>query len=449
VTTPLKPAILYFHDDYSPSQRLLAGIPRYHRAGATSLTMRILFLSDHFLPEPSAPAAHVYERAKLWVRAGHSVTVLCSAPNFPEGKVFPGYRNALRTVEILDGIRIVRVVTYIAANEGVIRRTIDYVSYMLSAFLMAWLEKRPDVIISTSPHLFVPMAGVLHAMFRRVPHVFEIRDLWPASIAATNALGGASRALGALERLELFLYRRSERILALTPAFKTDLVRRGICAEKIDVVINGANLELFRPSTSRDPAIEAEFKLKNRFVVGYLGTLGLAHGLENVIDAAELLRGTEVTFLFVGVGAAKSELEAQARVRNLDNVAFASRQEKSAMPRFWSVCDASLVHLRADPVFETVIPSKIFEAMAVGIPTIYAAPRGEGSSIVEHCGSGIVVAPMNAGALAEATLALARDDGLRVRLAAAAVRSAPLYSRTRQAEDSLKVLQRATGVTPE
>ena len=407
--------------------------------------MRILFFSDHFLPEPSAPAAHVYERAKLWVAAGHAVTVLCSAPNFPEGKVFPGYRNALRTVELLDGIRVVRIITYITANEGVVRRTLDYVSYMLSAFVSAWFEKRPDVIISTSPHLFVPMAGVLHAMLRRVPHVFEIRDLWPASIAATNALGGASRALRALERLELFLYRHSARVLALTPAFKTDLVRRGISADKIDVVINGANLELFQPGRPRDPAIEAEFQLGDRFVVGYLGTLGLAHGLGNVLDAAELLRGTEVTFFFVGVGAAKAELESQARARKLDNVVFAPRQEKSAMPRFWSVCDASLVHLRADPVFESVIPSKIFEAMAVGLPTIYAAPRGDGSSIVDHCGCGIVVAPMDAAALANAALTLARDTGLRARLSAAAVRSAPLYSRTRQASDSLRVLQHAAG----
>ena len=405
--------------------------------------MRILFLSDHFFPEPSAPAAHVYERARLWVSHGHRVTVLCSAPNFPEGKLFPGYRNALRTVEVLDGIRVVRVLTYMCANEGTIRRTLDYLSYACSAFVMACSEERPDVVISTSPHLFVPLAGVLHARLRRVPHVFEIRDLWPASIAATEALARASFSLRMLEKLELFLYHRSARILALTPAFKTDLVRRGIPAEKIDVVINGANLELFRPGMPRDRCIEAQFELGGRFVVGYLGTLGLAHGLESVLDAAELLRGAPVTFLFVGVGAAKAELESQARRRMLDNVAFAPRQEKAAMPAFWSVCDASLVHLRAAPLFETVIPSKIFEAMAVGVPTIYAAPRGEGSRIIEQHGAGIVVAPMDPAALASACLMLAHDPQLRARLASAAALAAPLYSRTRQAEDSLAVLQRA------
>ncbi|HEY7995213.1 MAG TPA: glycosyltransferase family 4 protein [Steroidobacteraceae bacterium] len=405
--------------------------------------MRILFLSDHFFPEPSAPAAHVYERARLWVRQGHQVTVLCSAPNFPEGKLFPGYRNALRTVETLDGIRVVRVLTYMSANEGTFRRTLDYLSYACSALLMAWREARPDVVISTSPHLFVPLAGVLHARLRGVPHVFEIRDLWPASIAATEALARMSLPLRLLEKLELSLYRSSARILALTPAFKIDLVRRGIPADKIDVVINGANLELFRPGMPRDTAIERQYGLAGRFVVGYLGTLGLAHGLENVLDAAERLRGTSVTFLFVGVGAAKADLEVQVRRRALDNVRFAPRQEKAAMPAFWSVCDASLVHLRAAPLFGTVIPSKIFEAMAVGVPTIYAAPRGEGSHIVELHDAGIVVAPMDPGALAAACLTLAQDPQLRARLAAAASQAAPLYSRTRQAEDSLAVLRRA------
>ena len=405
--------------------------------------MRILFLSDHFYPEPSAPAAHVHERAKLWVSQGHEVTVLCSAPNFPEGKLFAGYRNAWRAVENLDGIRVVRVRTYITANEGTIRRTLDYLSYALSAFLMAFAERRPDVVISTSPHLFVPLAGVLHAGVRALPHVFEIRDLWPASIAATRALTGRSRTLRALERLELFLYRRSARILALTPAFKADLMRRGIRAEKIDVVINGANLDLFRPGLARDPQLEAELALAGRFVIGYLGTLGLAHGLENVLDAAELLEGTEVTFLFVGVGAARADLQARVRSRGLANVVFVGRQEKSAMPRYWSLCDASLVHLRADPLFATVIPSKIFEAMAVGVPTLYAAPRGEGSRIIEQHGAGLVVAPMDPAALAGAALSLARDASLRRRLAAAAARAAPLYSRSRQAEDSLAVLQRA------
>jgi colanic acid biosynthesis glycosyl transferase WcaI len=408
--------------------------------------VRILFFSDHFYPEPSAPAAHVFERARLWVRAGHSVTVICSAPNFPEGKIFPGYRNRLRTVEHLEGVRVVRVVTYITANEGIFRRTLDYVSYMLSSFLLAWLEDRPDVVVSTSPHLFVPMAGLLHAICRRIPHVFEIRDLWPASIVATKALAGnGARALRLLERVELWLYKHSARVLVLTPSFERDLVRRGIGSGKIDVVVGGANLELFQPGMPRDEEIEERFGLRHKFVVGYLGTMGLAHGLENVLEAAHRLRGGDVVFLFVGVGAAKAALESEARSRNLDNVVFAPRQLKSDMPRFWSVCDVSLVHLRNDPVFETVIPSKIFEAMAVGLPTLYVAPRGDGATIVERHGAGIVVPPMNAEALANSIRMLARDRALRSELAEGARRAAPLYSRSRQADATLVVLERAVG----
>lgn len=406
--------------------------------------MRILFFSDHFYPEPSAPAAHVFERAKLWVRAGHSVTVICSAPNFPEGKVFPGYRNSLRTIEYLEGVRVVRVLTYITANEGIIRRTMDYVSYMISSFLFAWPEARPDVVVSTSPHLFTPMAGVFHAACRRIPHVFEIRDLWPASIVATKALGeGGGGVARLLERIELGLYRRSKRVLALTPAFKRDLVRRGIDSGKIDVVIGGANLELFRPGMPRDEEIERQFGLRNKFVVGYLGTLGLAHGLKNVLDAAERVRGTDIVFFFVGVGAAKAGLESEARARNLGNVVFAPRQLKNEMPRFWSVCDVSLVHLRDDPVFETVIPSKIFEAMAVGLPSLYVAPKGDGSAIVEQHRAGIVVPPMNADALAESVRNLASDHALRAELAEGARGAATLYSRSRQADATLAVLERA------
>ena len=407
--------------------------------------MRILFFSDHFFPEPSAPAAHVYERAKLWVAAGHDVTVLCSAPNFPEGKIFSGYKNRLRTVENLSGIRVVRVMTYITANEGTVRRTLDYFSYMFAASVIACFEPRPDVIISTSPHLFVPMTGVLHGILRKIPHVFEIRDLWPASIAATNTLHNGSRLLKMLERLELFLYRRSARILAFTSAFKIDLVKRGIDPQKIDVVLNGANLELFKPGLSRDLDIESKYGLRDRFVVGYLGTIGLAHGLENVLAAAEILRETDIVFFFVGVGAAKSELELLSRKRGLYNIVFAPRQEKASMPGFWSVCNASLVHLRSDPVFKTVIPSKIFEAMAVGLPTIYAGPRGEGSEIIEEHGAGIVVRPMDPEALATAARALALDRVLCSSLGGGAARAAPLYSRARQADDSLKVLERAAG----
>lgn len=403
--------------------------------------MRIIFFSDHFRPEPSAPAAHVYERSLHWVRDGHEVTVVTSAPNFPEGKVYPGYRNRVRAIEEMDGIRVVRVGTFITRNEGFALRTLDYASYMVSSFLLAQIERRPDVVISTSPHLFAAMAGTTYARARRVPHVVEIRDLWPASIRSTVSLRG-ERLYNALEGIELGIYRRSARIISLTHSFVGDMTRRGVPEEKIDVVINGANLELFSPR-ERDAEIEERYGLRGRFVIGYLGTIGLAHGLENVIAAAELLRDTPITFLFVGVGAAKEALERAVAERTLENVVFAPRQLKEDMPRFWSVCDAGLIHLKDDELFATVIPSKIFESMAMGLPVLYAGPRGEGTGIVERHEAGLCVSSSAPRELANAARRLAGDSELRERLAANSLAAAPEYSRTRHARATMASLERA------
>ncbi len=404
--------------------------------------MRILFFADNFKPETNAPATHIYERCRIWARDGHNVTVITCAPNFPEGRVYDGYTNRLRQVEQIDGIRVVRVKTYITANEGFLRRTLDYASYVPTAVLAALGEQKPDVVIASSPQLFVAVAGVCYAMLRRVPHVFELRDLWPASILATSSMQ-RGRLYRLLERLELFLYRRSRRILSFTHAFKTDLIERGVSAEKIDVVINGASLDLFAPQSHRDQEIEQSYGLAGRFVVGYLGTLGLAHGLENVAHAAELMQDEPVTFLFVGGGAARENLQRAVVERNLKNVVLVPRQPKELLAKFWSVCDASLVHLKDDPVFASVIPSKIFESMAVGLPILYVGPDGEGDKIVLEHDAGLVIPPAQPAALAAAVRRLMSDAKLRERLAANSRDAAPLYSRERQAAKTLDVLARA------
>jgi glycosyltransferase involved in cell wall biosynthesis len=269
----------------------------------------------------------------------------------------------------------------------------------------------------------------------------EIRDLWPATIAATGSMG-KGWVYRRLEALELWLYRSSAKIISLTRAFERDLVSRGIPAGKVEVVVNGANLELFSPRP-RDSEVERSYHLAGRFVIGYLGTLGLTHGLENVIAAAEQLRGTRVTFFFVGVGADKAHLEELVSARSLSNVVFAPRQLKEEMPRYWSVCDASLIHLKDDPVFSTVIPSKIFESMAMGLPILFVGPRGEGSEIVAETGAGIVIPPGRPAALAEAALDLGNNPARCRALGEKSLVAAPRWSRERQARDTLSVLTRA------
>lgn len=406
--------------------------------------MRILFFADNFKPETNAPATHIYERCRYWASWGHQVTVVTGAPNFPEGRVYAGYKNRLRSVEMIDGIRVIRGWTYITANEGTLRRTLDYASFVPSAVLNSLSEERPDVVISSSPQLFTTLAGVIYSKLRGVPHVFELRDIWPASIAAVSGLK-PGRMIRMLEKLELWLYDQSRRILSFTESFRHDLTRRGVLSEKIDTVINGASLDLFAPQRVKDAELVQKLNLQGRYVVGYLGTWGLAHQLENVIDTALLLRNQPVTFLFVGGGAARDMLTELVAKHQLTNVLLIPRVDKKELARYWSLCDASLVHLKDDPLFSTVIPSKIFESMAVGLPMLYVGPPGEGDKIVLEHEAGLVIPPAQPELLAAATRQLLDQPELRARLAKNSEAAAPLYSRERQARRGLNVLRRAIG----
>ncbi|MSO84719.1 MAG: glycosyltransferase WbuB [Rhodospirillales bacterium] len=403
--------------------------------------MNILFLADNFPPEPNAAATRVHERAVYWTGWGHEVTVITSFPNFPQGRLYPGYRNPWRQVETRDGIRVIRVKTFIAANKGgAVLRALDFLSYMLTATLAAMSEKRPDVVVATSPQFFAAVAGWLVGRLRGIPFVFELGDIWPASIVGVGAMK-RNPLLALMERLELFLYRRAARIVALTHAFKMNLTRRGIEPGKIAVVPNGVDLGRYAPRP-RDAALAAEWNVADKFVIGYVGTHGMAHGLGNVLDAAELARDREdICFLLVGDGAERDMLVADVARRKLANVRMIGPQPKEAMPRIWSLCDVALVHLRDSPVFAEVIPSKIFEAMGMGLPILLAAPAGEAKGIVEADRAGLWVPPGDPAQLAAAARRLADDPAGRDRLAAAALEAAPGHSRRAQAEEMIKELQ--------
>ena len=400
--------------------------------------MRILFFSDHFRPEPSAPAAHVYERSRLWAKEGHDVTVITSAPNFPEGRVFPGYRNSWRSIEWIEGVRVVRGKTYVAKNEGTFRRTLDYLSYIPSALLNAFREPRPDVVISTSPHLFCPTAGLVYTRLRGIPHVLEVRDLWPESLRGTTGMkeGLAFRGLLALER---WLYSGSARIIAVTPGISSSIIGRGTDASKVALVLNGANLELFTPRP-RDKQVELRYGLAGRFVVGYIGTVGLAHDLESAVRAFALLQHTRATLFIVGVGAAKGGLEALVKELGLKNVVFAPRVLKEDVPSHWSVCDLSLIHLRNAPVFQTAIPTKIFESMAMGLPILYAGPASPGAAIVVDRGAGVYCASGEPAVLARTVESLANDAPRLGAMKVASLSAAKDYSREAHARRTLEAL---------
>jgi len=402
--------------------------------------MRILFLSDNFPPETNAPATRLYEHAVRWVRAGHQVTVVTCAPNFPEGRLFAGYRNRWRQVEEIDGIRVVRVKTFITANEGFLLRTIDYLSFMVMGFTMGLFEPRPDVVVATSPQFFSALGGWALSVAKWRPFVFELRDLWPASIAAVGAMRKGT-LIRLLERVELFLYGRAAAIVSVTESFRDDLTSRGIERRKIHVVVNGVDLARYEPRP-RDNGLAGEFGLADKFVVGYLGTLGMAHALPSVLAAAERLKGREdIAFLFAGSGAERASVERTVAERGLLNVRLVPRQPKERMPALWSLCDVSLVPLRDSPVFAKVIPSKIFESMGMGVPILMSLPEGEATRIIRTTGSGICVPPEDPAALANAIVELAGDQNWLSTLRAAALKAAPAFSRDKAAAEMGRVLE--------
>ena len=401
--------------------------------------MKILFFTENFPPETNAAATRVYERALYWTKWGHQVTIITCQPNFPHGKVFDGYQNR-NSAEVMDGLRVVRVRTYIAPNQGIIKRVVDFLSFMINGYRAACKEPAPDVVISTSPQFFCAVAAWWFAKRRAYKYVFELGDLWPASIAAVGAMK-ANLALRMIEKLELQMYRDADAVVALTSSFKENLVQRQIPDSKIAVVINGVDLWRYAPKPRNAALARTVGTADARCVIGYIGTHGMAHALGNVLDAAALLRERrDIVFLLVGAGAERTALIERARVEGLDNVRFLGAQPKNRMPDVWSLCDVALVHLKNSTVFEGVIPSKTFEAMGMGLAILFAGPMGEGSRIVAGADAGLVVAAESAVALAEAVRQLADDPSLRHEMAENSHAAAPRYSRETQARHMLDVL---------
>lgn len=404
--------------------------------------MHILFITDNFPPEVNAPASRTYEHCSEWVKAGHRVTVITGAPNFPRGEIFAGYRNKIWQTELMSGIRVIRVWTYITANEGVIKRALDYVSFMLSSCVAALLVRRVELVVGTSPQFFTVCAACVIGTLKRVPWVFELRDMWPDSIKAVGALK-KSYALKVLEKIELFLYRNANLIVALTHAFKASLVDRGISSGKIHVVTNGVDTERFYPR-EKDVELQNQLGLRGKFVVGYIGTHGLAHNLDTVLNGAKLLDrlpgGSRFRIILLGDGAMKSSLQRRARIEGIENVVFLDAVSKEQVARYWALLDASIIHLKNEPLFETVIPSKLFECMGMGIPVLHGV-KGESAHIVDREGVGIVFEPENPEDFVHSLRRLADNPRLIARLKANGPVAARRFDRATLAMQMLTLLE--------
>ena len=378
--------------------------------------MRILFVSQYFPPEPGAPAARVSELTRAWARAGHEVTVLTGMPNHPTGVVPQEYRRRALIREDFHGVHVVRTWIYAAANRGRLRRSFSYASFSLSAALWGQLHvPRPDVLVATSPQLLCGAAGRLIAGMRRVPFVFEVRDLWPESIVAVGALASGHPVVRGLTVVEEHLYRAARAIVVVTDGFREKLAARGVDPAKILVLKNGVDLSRFVPA-ERNTALRDRLGFGDRFVAAYVGTHGLAHALDTVLDAAKRLRSRDdLRFLFVGDGAERARLEERARREGLGNVTFLGALPRDAMTEVYATSDVCLVPLRKTALFMTVLPSKIFEILAMERPIVISVD-GEARALVEASGGGTFAPPEDAEALVRSIEELAADPRRRAEM---------------------------------
>lgn len=405
--------------------------------------MNIAYFSHYFVPEIGAPSARIYDLSRQWLKLNHHVEVITCFPNHPTGRLYPGYQSQWYHRESLDGIVTHRNWSYITPNRGFVKKTIGHLSYLAGARFNERHFGPFDVVIGTSPTFFAAMAAASFARRRKIPFIMEVRDLWPAIFVELGVLRNP-QLIGLLEKRELSLYRQAQKIVVVTKTFRDNLISRGVSEEKVVSIPNGADVEFWQPQRNSHQLRE-KLGLAERFVVLYIGAHGISHGLDRVLDAAhELQDHSQVCFLFVGDGAEKQKLEQRAQQLGIRNVTFMGAVGKEEVRDYYQLADLCLVPLKNIPLFETFIPSKLFEMMAMARPII-GSVRGESAEILQRSGSAIVVEPENSKQLADAILDLSRrspadrqEMGERGRNFVVAH-----YSRRALAEAYLEVLEQA------
>ncbi len=371
--------------------------------------IKILLLSQYFPPETGAGSNRAYEHTKRWIGCGADVTVITCMPNYPNGVIPEKYRGKKFYAEVIDGIKVVRTFTFATPNKGFIKRTLAYFSFMLSSVIQGcYKTKNFDLIIATSPPFTVGISGWLLSKIKRIPFVFEVRDLWPDSIIQLEQVK-SKFIIKILRSIEIFLYKSAARIISVTDSYINKITEHGISADKIIVIKNGVDTKYFSPLQKNTDLIK-ELNLENKFIVSYFGTFGLSHSLETVLYAANILKEhDEICILLVGDGAEKDKLTSLKQNLNLSNVKILKTVPREKLKSFYSISDLMIVILKGIPLFETVIPSKIFEIMAVQKPILHAV-QGESAEIVRNAKAGITIKPDDPQVLAEKILSLSKSS---------------------------------------
>ena len=378
--------------------------------------LRVVVISQMFAPEMGAATVRLRSFARTLAAAGHEVTVATGMPNYPQGRVHDGYRGRLLMRESMDGFTVTRTAYPTAPrNRSKVRQLISYLSFVPAALLSALRAGPVDVVVVSSPPLFPVVAAWAVSRIRRAPLVVDLRDLWPDEFVACGAASAGAAPVRALSALERWAYSRAARITCTTASFARAVSERGGEPERITIVPNGADVERFRPFPRDNPAAAA-LGLGDRFVVGYVGALGIKHDLDVLIEAARRLREQrDMAILLVGAGAREQDLRRRVREQGLENVVFAGARPPDEVPALIGAMDVCFSSLIPDPYLESILPVKLFEYMACEKPVI-AAVRGEGARLVQAAGAGLVVPPGSPEAVADAVIELRHDARRRERM---------------------------------
>lgn len=369
--------------------------------------MKIVILTHYFPPEVGAPQARLGDFARLWAAAGHDVHVITGMPNYPTGVVPEEYRGRVRCSEEMDGYKVTRCWLYATPNEGIVKKTLGHLSFMVTSFVLGFRRiGRPDVIVVSSPTFFAIGSAWLLALFKRSKLVVEVRDLWPAIFVELGVLTNR-HAIRLLEGLELAAYRAADAVVVVSEGFRDHITARGIESDKVHTIRNGVDLDKFQPATEPNTEWRSALGADDGVLALYIGAHGISQALTTIVDAAALINSDDVQFALVGDGADRVRVENHRDELGLTNVTMRASVPRDEVSDVLASADICLVTLRDIPLFTTFIPSKIFELMASGKPII-AAVAGETAEILRAAGA-IVVPPEDPGALADAIRDLSKD----------------------------------------
>lgn len=400
--------------------------------------MHILLISDNFYPETNAPASRGFEHCKVWVKNGHKVSVLTSFPNFPAGKIFLGYKNKLRQIDNIDGISVHRVWTYMSPNTGIWRRILDQISFMFSSFINGLFLKNVDIIIGTTPHIFTPISAVLLSKVKKTVFVLELRDLWPDSMLAVG-INNKNLLFKSAKFIERKLYLSADKIIPVTNSFKKYLMNCGVSSKKIKVIMNGVDTNIFNFKNSNYVK-----RSSKTFIISYIGTIGMAHSIITLIEAAKILskkhKDLTIQFQIIGDGADKENIVTQAL--NVENVKILPNVTKEGVLEYLDRSDAGIIHLKKNDLFKTVIPSKMFEYMAMGVPILHGV-EGESYDIVRKHNLGLYFEGENPNDLCSVILKLYNNKLLYDEISKNCVKTSKLFKREVFA---LKMLEEITKI---